>query len=218
MAQITDDFNRANNTDINANNPHPGWVWAPEFSNNFEILSNRLSCLAIGASLFLRAEIDLASADHFAQFDVRADADPGFTSFGPMVRMPSTSYSGFLVRVNRDATATVLFRVYRVDSGTLTQLGADVDITADYVAGLPVKLEATGTDTLKAYYNGVLKATRNDATYNTNKRVGARGFIPGVVTVWGDNFTAQDVGAVTHAGPLVNSQPLTSLVDGGLVQ
>lgn len=219
MAIISDNFNRADNTDINANNPHPSWVWAPDFSTSFEILSNRLNASALGAALFLRAEIDLDSADHVAQWDVRSDADNAFTNFGPMVRMPSTSYSGFLTRVTRDGTATVLLRVYRVDSTALTQLGADVDITADYVDGLPVKLEATGADTLKAYYNGVLKATRNDSAYNTNRRVGARAFRGGggAVIVWGDNFTAQDVGAVAQAGSLVNSSPLKSLVDGGLV-
>lgn len=211
MSSISDNFDRSNNTDINTGSGL-SWSWT-ETVTDWEILNNQLSVLTTGGGIYVRAESDLATADHEASFDVTVTNNVSFTSFGPIVRMSSSANSGFLVRAVND-NVTVQLQMYRVDAGVLTQLGSDVDITSSYVAGRTVKARAVGT-TITGYYNSSALITQTATEYSSNLRTGARGFNGGTGSS-GDNFIAQDVGSTT-AGSLVDSVPLKSLVNGGLV-
>lgn len=216
MASISDNFNRPNSADINANNPHPSWTWT-DISGVYAIDTDRISIAGTGSGVSVRAESDLGSADHEVSIDVTVTNDANGNVLGPMVRHSAADVSGFLIRIRNDGS-TVKMQLFRYDSTTPTQLGGDVDITADYVAGLPVKAKALAGN-IYGYYNGVLKiGPTADAAYGSNLRTGLRGFNGGLGTgVFGDNFLAQDIGTTNKAGSLVNSDVLRSLVRGGLV-
>lgn len=187
---LTDDFDRTNSADINANNPHPGWTWT-DVSGTYSIVSNKLSLTGILTASSLRAESDL-SADHEASIDVTVNADAGGNAQGVMVRHAAAAISGYLVRI-RNVSGTVTLQMFRYDTGTPTQLGSDVDITSSYVAGRTVKARAVGT-AISGYYNGVLLiGPITDANYS-NLRTGMRGFCNVSGDVLGDNFLAADVG------------------------
>lgn len=63
-ATITDNFNRADNTDVSAGAPFP---WTEFVPGNWSIVSNKLQQVSSTAPTVIRADSDLATANHYAQ-------------------------------------------------------------------------------------------------------------------------------------------------------
>ena len=76
--------------------------------------------------------------------------------------------------INRAATTTVRFTVWRVDNGVRTQLGAHIDDASIMAAGDQFGFEAV-SNTLTAYRNSgswASKGTRTDSTYSAAGNIG----------------------------------------------
>ena len=190
MTTFTDDFNRANSTDLGA-----GWV---EVSGDWSIDTNRLSPGAAGGTIILRAAGAMASNDHYAQVTIAATAA---VSQGVWCRGNSNITSGYLFRNN--GTSWDLFSVI---GGSFSVIGT---YTAAAVAGDVAKVQAVGS-TIKGYVNAVERVSVTDTGVATGTSVGIRGESSGSLRY--DDFAAADVTAGATLGiasATETAQPLT---------
>ena len=190
MATFSDDFNRANNTDLGAN-----WV---EVSGDWSIVSNQLSPGAAGGTIILRAAGAMASNDHYAQVTIAATAA---VSQGVWCRGNSNISQGYLWRNN--GTSWDLFSVV---GGSFTVIGT---YSATAVAGDVAKIQAVGS-TIKGFVNGTQRVSVTDTAVTTGTSVGIRGESSGSLRY--DDFSAADVTAgatLAIASAIETAQTLT---------
>lgn len=173
MTTFSDDFNRANSTDLGA-----GWV---EVSGDWSITSNQLSPGAAGGTIILRAAGAMATNDNFAQVTIAATTT---ASQGVWCRGNSTISQGYLWRNN--GTSWDLFQVV---GGSFTVIGT---YSAAAAPGDVAKVQAVGT-TIKAYVNGVERVSVTDSAVATGTSVGIRSDSAGAIRY--DDFSAGDVTA-----------------------
>ena len=191
MASFTDDFNRANSTDLGAN-----WV---EVSGDWSIVSNQLSPGAAGGTIILRAAGAMASSDHYAQVTIAATTT---ASQGVWCRGNANISQGYLWRNN--GTSWDLFSVV---GGSFTVIGT---YAAAAAAGDVAKVQAVGS-TVKGFVNGIQRLSVTDTNVPTGTSVGIRADSAGALRF--DDFTAADVTAgatLTPAGATETAQQLTS--------
>jgi hypothetical protein len=189
VTSFSDDFNRANNTDLGA-----GWV---EVSGDWSIASNQLSPGAAGGTIILRAAGAMATSDNYAQVTIAATAA---VSQGVWCRGNSNITSGYLWRNN--GTSWDLFSVV---GGSFTSIGT---YTAAAAPGDVAKVQAVGS-TIKGFVNGVQRVSVTDTGVTTGTSVGIRGESSGSLRY--DDFTAADVTAgatLTYAESTETAQPL----------
>lgn len=189
MATFTDDFNRANSSDLG-----PNWV---EVSGDWAIDSNRLSPGNTGGTIILRAAGAMDSADHSAQFTIAATVS---ASQGIWCRGNSNITSGYLWR--NSGSSWDLFAV----------VGGSFNIIGTYaVAAAPgdtAKVQAVGS-TIKAFVNGVERVSVANTDVTTGVNVGIRA--ESVSGLRFDDFTAADVTAGATLGTATetdSAQPL----------
>jgi hypothetical protein len=190
VASFTDDFNRANSTDLGA-----GWV---EVSGDWSIVSNQLSPGAAGGTIILRAAGAMAGNDNYAQATIAATTT---ASQGVWCRGNSNITQGYLWRNN--GTTWDLFQVF---GGSFTNIGT---YAAAAVAGDVAKVQAVGT-TIKGFVNGVQRVSVTDTAVTTGTSVGIRSDSAGAVRY--DDFAAADVTAgatLATAAATETAQPLT---------
>ncbi|MEU9436585.1 hypothetical protein [Streptomyces sp. NPDC048252] len=192
MAAFSDDFDRANSTDLGA-----GWV---EVSGDWSIVSNQLSSGSAGGTIILRAASAMASNDHSAQVTIAATTS---ASHGVWCRgNPSGGLtSGYLWR--NDGSSWDLFRVV---GGSFTAIGT---YAAAAAPGDVAKVQAVGS-TITAYVNGVLRVSVVDTDVPTGTSVGLRA--ESVAAIRFDDFLASDVTAGATLGVATSTeaaQPLT---------
>ena len=89
MTSFSDNFNRADSTDLGAS-----WV---EVSGDWSIVSNQLSPGAAGGTIILRCATAMSGNDHFAQITIAAT---GAVSQGVWCRGNSNISQGYLWRNN----------------------------------------------------------------------------------------------------------------------
>ncbi len=178
MTSFTDDFNRANSTDLGA-----GWV---EVSGDWSIISNQLSPGAAGGTIILRAAGAMATNDNYAQATIAATTT---ASQGVWCRGNSNITSGYLWRNN--GTSWDLFQVF---GGSFTVIGT---YTAAAAPGDVAKVQAVGT-TIKAFVNGVERVSVTDSAVTTGTSVGIRSDSAGAIRY--DDFAAADVSAGATLG------------------
>jgi hypothetical protein len=173
VATFTDDFNRANSTDLGA-----GWV---EVSGDWSIVSNQLSPGAAGGTIILRAADPMASSDHSAQVTIAVTTA---ASQGVWCRGNSNISTGYLWR--NDGTSWDLFSVV---GGSFTVIGT---YAAAASPGDVAKVQAVGS-TIKCFVNGVERVSVTDTGVTTGTSVGIRSESTGAIRY--DDFTAADVSA-----------------------
>ena len=171
MTTFTDDFNRADSTNLGAN-----WV---EVSGDWSIISNQLSSGSAGGTIILRAATAMATNDNSAQVKISATAA---VSHGVWCRGNTNITSGYLWR--NDGTSWNLFSVV---GGSFTSIGSFAGAAA---AGDVAKVQAVGS-TIKGYVNGVERVSVVNTAVATGTSVGLRA--ESVSSLRFDDFTATDV-------------------------
>lgn len=171
MATFTDDFNRADSTNLGAN-----WV---EVSGDWSIVSNQLSPGAAGGTIILRAAGAMSTNDNSAQVTIAATTT---ASQGVWCRGNSNITQGYLWRNN--GTSWDLFSVV---GGSFTVIGT---YTAAAIPGDVAKVQAVGT-TIKGFVNGVQRVSVTDTAVTTGTSVGIRSDSAGALRF--DDFTGADV-------------------------
>lgn len=190
MTSATDDFNRAS---LGGN-----WTQRRTFFGNVTIIT---STYASGAASGLGVQATYPTAtsinDQYVSADVVGLGSIFGTSVGVVARMSGQDTSGtdtrtFYYLVATD-TATTDLVLGKCVNGTETALAT---VTTPVVDGNTLRLEVEGT-TLRAYLNGVLKATQTDATIST----GEVGLTAPSNNIGMDNWAGGDL--VTSSTPLM---------------
>lgn len=190
MTTFSDDFNRANSTDLG-----PNWV---EVSGDWSIVSNQLSPGAAGGTIILRAAGAMAGNDHSAQFTIAATTA---ASQGVWCRGNSNISQGYLWR--NDGSSWNLFSVV---GGSFTSIGSFAGAAAP---GDVAKVQAVGS-AIKGYVNGVERVSVTNTAVTTGTSVGIRSESVGALRF--DDFAAADVTAGATLGVAAateTAQPLT---------
>lgn len=173
MTTFSDDFNRADSTTVGN-----GWV---EVAEDWSIVSNRLAPSSTGGAGIIRCGTAMATDDNSAQVTIAVAAA---VSCGVWCRGDTVFGNGYLWR--NDGTSWDLFRNV---SGSFTSLAT---FAGAAVNGDVAKIQAVGT-TIKAFVNGVERASVTDSSIATGKNTGMR--CSASSTVRYADFAAADVGA-----------------------
>lgn len=192
MASFSDDFNRANSTDLGSS-----WV---EVSGDWSIVSNQLSPGAAGGTIILRAATAMDSNDHYAQATIAATTA---ASQGVWCRGNSNISQGYLLRNNGSS-----WDLFSVVGGSFTVIGT---YTAAAAPGDVMKVQAVGT-AIKGIINGVERISVTNSAVTTGTSVGIRSDSAGAIRY--DDFSAADVSAgqtLGVAGSTETAQPLTGV-------
>ncbi|MES9522462.1 hypothetical protein [Streptomyces capoamus] len=192
MTSFSDDFNRADSTDLGAS-----WV---EVSGDWSIVSQQLSPGAAGGTIILRAATAMASNDNFAQVTIAATTT---ASQGVWCRGNSNISQGYLWRNN--GTSWDLFSVV---GGSFTNLGT---YAAAAAPGDVAKVQAVGT-TITGYVNGVSRVSVTNSAVTTGTSVGIRSDSTSGVRY--DNFSAGDVAASVTGTATASFGGLTAAASG----
>lgn len=171
MTSFSDDFNRADSTDLGAN-----WV---EVSGDWSIVSNQLSPGAAGGTIILRASTAMASNDNFAQITITATTT---ASQGVWCRGNSNISQGYLWRNNGST-----WDLFSVVGGSFTNIGT---YSAAAAPGDVAKVQAVGS-TITGYVNGVSRVSVTNTAVTTGTAVGVRSDSASAVRY--DDFSAGDV-------------------------
>lgn len=196
---ITDNFNRADNTDIGS-----GSAYAyTDVNGSMRIISNAVHDES-GSSATenrTRVESDLSSVEMSAQISAVSVSAATARSVGPMLRFANGADTAYALRLFGNASGTTgslvrVFRAYKCVAGALTALGSGTNQTS----ALPVPIRLTAgegaSSTLTAYYNGSNVESFTDSAIDgsAGARIGLylRGVTPGSVI---DDLDASDLAA-----------------------
>lgn len=173
MTVFTDDFDRANSSDLGA-----GWV---EVSGDWSIASNRLSPGSAGGTIIARASGAMSTDNNYAQVTIAAT---GAVSHGIVCRGNSNFSSGYLWR--NDGSTWDLFSIV---GGSFTNLGT---YAAAAAPGDVAKVVANGS-TITGSVNGTDRVSVTNTHVTTGTSVGIRSESSAAIAF--DDFTGSDVGA-----------------------
>ncbi|MEV0502817.1 hypothetical protein AB0I84_35190, partial [Streptomyces spectabilis] len=190
MASFSDDFNRANSSDLGA-----GWA---EVSGDWSITSSQLSPGVDSGTVILRAAGAMDSADHYAQVTIAAVAA---ASMGVWCRGNANISNGYLWR--NDGSQWDLFSVV---SSTFTVIGT---YSAPAAPGDVARVQAVGS-TIKAYVNGVERVSVTNTAITSGTSVGLRSGTTSGIRY--DDVAAADITAgatLGTASSVETAQPLT---------
>ena len=180
MTSFSDDFNRADSTDLGAN-------WVEVSTTDWAIVSNRLSPGAAGGTIVVRAATAMASSDHYAQVTIAATTS---ASQGVWCRGDSTLANGYLWRNNGSN-----WTLFKVVAGSFTAIGSA--FVAAAAPGDVAKIQAVGS-TIKGYVNGIERASVTDTAVTSGTSVGIRSDSTSALRY--DDFSAADVVAGATLG------------------
>lgn len=189
MTAFTDDFNRADSTNLGT-----GWV---EVSGDWSIVSNQLSPGSDGGTIILRAAGPMDSSDNFAQATIAATTA---ASHGVWCRGNASISSGYLWR--NDGSEWTLFSVV---SSTFTAISS---YAAAAAPGDVARVQAVGS-TIKGYVNGVERVSVTDTAVATGASVGIRSISSAAIRF--DDFAAADVTAGANLGTATETSGAQSL-------
>jgi hypothetical protein len=192
VTSFSDNFNRADSTDLGAN-----WV---EVSGDWSIVSNQLSTGDTGGTIVLRAATAMAGNDNYAQVTLAATAA---VSQGVWCRGNANITNGYLWR--NDGTSWDLFSVV---SSSFNVIGTFAGAAAP---GDVAKVQAVGS-TIKGLVNGVERVSVTDTAISTGTSVGIRSVSSGSVRY--DDFAAGDVAATVTGSAAAGFGALTATVTG----
>lgn len=191
MTTLSDDFNRANSTNIGA-----GWT---ETLGDYRIDANALQPVpGAGQSIVITAT-QLDTVDHYIEATY---VDPsGTASKGIIARADAGPNNYYLLRNNGND-----WSLFSAVSGTFTGIGQYV---APAQAGDVARLECIG-DQIKAYINGIERIAVTNTAVTVGQHVGFRDSDSGTHY---DNFTAVDVSAEPTGRPGARVHDGVSWVD-----
>lgn len=176
MTTFTDDFNRADSSDLGA-----GWV---EVSGDWSIISQQLSTGVTGGTIALRVATAMATSDNYAQVTIAATTS---VSQGVWCRGNSDITSGYVWRNNGSS-----WNLFSVVADVFTSIGS---FAAAAAPGDVAKVQAVGS-TIKAFVNGVERVSVTNTDVATGTTVGIRSEANSALRF--DDFTGADVsGTVT---------------------
>ncbi|MFJ8929211.1 hypothetical protein ACIRLA_21800 [Streptomyces sp. NPDC102364] len=175
MATFTDDFNRADGTNLGA-----GWV---EVSGDWTIVSNQLTPGVTASTVVLRAATTLASSDHYAQVTIAATTS---VSQGVWCRGNLDITNGYLWRNNGSN-----WSLFSVVADSYTSIGS---YSAAAAPGDVAKIQAVGS-TIKGFVNGIERVSVVNTAVTTGTSVGIRSEANTALRF--DAFTAADVSTGT---------------------
>ncbi|MFF3643392.1 hypothetical protein [Streptomyces sp. NPDC002564] len=178
MATFTDDFTRADSTDLGA-----GWV---EVSGNlWAIISGQLSPGSAGGTILVRAATAMDSNDHFAQMTIAATTS---ASQGVWCRGNANFTQGYLLR--NSGTSWDLFSVV---GNNFTMIGTYAVAAAP---GDTAKIQAVGS-AIKGFIGGVERISVTDTAVATGTAVGLRSESTSGLRY--DDFAAGDISTAAEA-------------------
>lgn len=185
-AIVSDNFNRADSV-VLGSSPE-GWSWT-EVVGNFDIVSNTASD-QVGGESSARADIDLASDDHYAQAACVKD-NPGSNEPGVLCRhaAAATTYYRGILRKDTGANSAILQKVV---NGSITNL--TLGTSSGFTLPWTIRLEVDGSN-LELFGDGLSQATGTDTEITGNTRTGILS-IGNTDRVRLDDFEAGDLGAV----------------------
>jgi hypothetical protein len=192
MTSFSDNFNRADSTDLGAN-----WV---EVSGDWSIVSNQLSPGAAGGTIILRAAGAMAGNDHYVQVTIAATTT---ASQGVWARGNSNISNGYLWRNN--GTSWDLFSVV---GGSFTNIGT---YSAAAAPGDVAKLQVQGS-TITGYVNGVSRVSTTNTAVTTGTSVGVRSDSTSGVRY--DDFSAADLAGNVTGTATASFGGLTAAASG----
>lgn len=190
MANLGDDFGRADNTDLNAantgktlNGSAGTWSWT-EVANDSQISSNTLKNVTSGSDCYVRVEQDLDSVNHIVQANVSNAGSATTTSTWLIARFAAVATTGYGFRI-RQADCFL----YSIVAGVQTQIGT---AATGATSAVLCKLSVNGS-AIECFINGVSVISVADTTIVTGVRVGGlmRGGASARSTI--DNFYAEDI-------------------------
>jgi len=170
MATYSDDFNRANSTDLGGN-----WL---ENSSGWAISSNQLQPDNISSYVVYQSPLD--TSDHYAEAVISAIAT---TSMGVFARSNQFGNSFYLFR-NDGST----WQLFVNDSGSFIAIGSSASGSA--ANGDTIRIQVVGS-TITGFVNGVQKVTATDTTLTSGLYSGIRNGADNSVRY--DNFLTSDV-------------------------
>jgi hypothetical protein len=184
---VTDSFNRSDNTDLNASSTgkSPNFTWT-EVSASWAIGSNTLNEASGGTvNGYVRADIDLSSADMYTQMRVKSGSNHG-GQYGPLARVAAAAdtfyiflWTGFSTNRNK---------IFKCVTGTFTDIGTGGSAVADDDV---LKCDCSGS-TITGYRNGASGASTTDTAIPGNLRGGILGY--NVFSYVFDEFEMADAG------------------------
>jgi hypothetical protein len=192
VTSFSDDFNRADSTDLGA-----GWV---EVSGDWSIASNQLSPGAAGGTILVRAATAMATSDNFAQVTIAATTS---ASQGLWCRGNSDLTSGYAWRNNGSN-----WSLFSVVAGAFTNIGT---YSAAAVAGDVAKVQAVGS-TIKGFVNGVERVSVVNSAVATGTTVGVRSDSTSGLKY--DSFSAGDVASTVTGTGTATFGGLTATASG----
>jgi len=192
MATFSDNFNRADSSDLGAN-----WV---EVSGDWSIVSNQLSPGAAGGTIILRAAGAMDTNDNSAQVAIAATTT---ASQGVWCRGNSNITNGYLWRNNGSS-----WDLFSVVGGSFTNIGT---YAAAAAPGDVAKVQAVGS-TIKAFVNGVERVSVTDTGVTTGTSVGIRSDSAGAIRY--DDFAAEDVTTTVTGSAVAAFGGLTGAATG----
>lgn len=196
MTTISDNFTRADsNTSLGSSSE--GWSWSVTGTGVWGITSNQAYNVSSTGNTGARADIDLASANHYAQIKINTvDNNPG----------PCTRYSAnantFYAFIWRPSSTQ--WQLFKNVAGSFTQLGTG---GSSFGSGL-AKLISNGSSHT-GYVDGVLNmASVTDTSITGNLRTGMMGNRGAGGNIY-DNFIAGDVASTNVQGLVMVNRGLT---------
>ena len=177
MATYTDDFNRADSTNIG------NWT---EVTDNWSIVSNQLAPGISSTGVVVYAS-PLDTNDHYAEITL---SNASASSMGVFARSDVSGNNFYLWR--NDGSEWTLF--YNI-GGNFTSIGS---YTAAGVNGDIARIQCVGT-TIKGFVNGVERVSVTDAQIPSGLYTGLRSAASSTARY--DNFAAADIGGAPAADP-----------------
>jgi hypothetical protein len=190
---VTDNFNRADSTDLNASSTgkSPPFSWT-EVNGNWQIDINRLGEVSgAGAHSYVRADIDLSSANHYAQMQVKSGSNHG-GQYGPLARVDAAADTFYMFLWV--GFSTITNKLFKRVSGTFTDIGTGPNVVADDDV---LKVDCNGS-TINTYRNTVLNiGPVTDTAISGNLRGGVIGY--NSFSYVFDSFEEADAGGAAAA-------------------
>lgn len=194
MTAVSDDFNRADSSNLGA-------AWT-EVVGDWAIVSNKVQCNDDdgGTGYYARYETDVGSSDMFAQAVTTATQADSASSAGVALRMRAAANTSYQLTPRHAGDTMGIWRIVAGAESQQTWQTGSQTLSTPIASGDTVRLEAVGP-LLRAKVQGALVGLCVDATITDGQRGGLNGY----------NNTASDVVELDDfaAGALA--------ADGGLV-
>lgn len=215
MAQYSDNFNRADSTNLGAN-----WT---EVNLDSQIVSNTLQAVTVAQQCRIRWTADFATDNNFGQVDSTnlAQATSNFPAALCRYDSAADSCYGFR-RIGNAVLASYTAQLYKVVTGTVTLLGSPVTVARAAVGTSETLYVSASGSTLVGKINGTTQHTLTDTSLTTGKRGGASvraGAAIADCTI--DNYAGGDLlitgtGGITGTGVWAGAGTRTRLGTGGV--